>query len=168
MNSAVEMFAKLNVTAASPDRSVTARFAHRGGFAVTFNARLAAEHTEDSLAAQLTHAVNDGLAGYRAALNRIDVEVDRFLGGDAEARRERRKTSRRLPAAQCANLESRAVSPKGYAGIRFRKLDEVDCRIRPGTLSRAGFTFPKLGEEVAAAYYRAKSRYVPPDMSAPR
>lgn len=153
------MFARLHVTASSPDKSVTARFSHRDGFGVEFDKDLVAKHSDDSLARMVTSAVTGTLTGYRGALDRVAQAATSMLAGEPEDYAAERKQQYLAGSEACQDVTTTATSAGGKVRMRMRGLDRIECRIRPGTLAGNEVSLARLAVEVTSAYNQAKFQH---------
>lgn len=144
---------RIRVTAQSPDGTVRVRCDRGDGIRVAFADDVENKHTEESLARQITLAVRRVADGQSAAL----ATVHRRRWGseptppESEAGLDRLRTLGR----KLADIEVRALGPRGYVQVAHTGQRGLDVRIEPGALRRAGVTGGQVATEVNLALARA-------------
>lgn len=141
---------RLTVNATSPKRHVVATARGDGDITVRFARSAVADHDESVLAAELAAAVRGAFTGYRRGM--ADV-----LGGDPMAAEHPRvppghpaAKRRRLLAEAVGRLSVQSTSPARVVQLRWRGVDGIEFRLRPGCLAEPRTTREFLTREVDA------------------
>ncbi|MGH8876267.1 MAG: hypothetical protein ACRD0P_02820 [Stackebrandtia sp.] len=147
MSDFLERMERLKVSAQSPDRCVTAKFTITTGVEVKLAASTVRRHTEESLAEQVTAAVNGVFAGCRqgtrAALSRPETDKDQ----PGNPQREAAVRQRRF-AHEVSEMETQAISPLGCAAAWLVGEGTFHLQIAPGTLHRLDVDDARLQREI--------------------
>lgn len=143
-------FFKLRITAASPDRSVRAGYAHGEGLSLTLEPERLREHTEAELARQVAAAITRVRTGYRKAMRLLPRPPRREAADEAEREQYRRRWEQ-----LCARISVEVDSPRRLAKLRITGTGEIGCGIRREVLRGGRIEPTELERELCVAYQRA-------------
>lgn len=145
----LEQARRLTVSATSPKLLVTAT-SEGGKIRVSFADRAVRTTGEAELAREISLAVQGAFNGYRRGLSTVfgkdpmDAEHPRFPPGHPAAKRRRRFVE------AAGELNVQCTSPGKVAQMRWRGVDKIDFRLRPGSLDRLDPPEEQLAIEVNA------------------
>lgn len=148
---------QLNVTATSPDKSVQARMSNAAGLQFKLEPGTADRHTERSLGAQLTAAVNGAITGYRKGRAKAFGTLRAHWGIPDRPEAD--------PASQ-DEPQTVTTSRAGNVSVRMRAQTLTEVGLRPGTLRRISET--ELLDELRDALLSAMTRHAELSTAKPR
>ncbi|CAM3560961.1 hypothetical protein [Stackebrandtia soli] len=157
MGALADSVRRINITATSPDGSVTARMTADRTIDIAFGAEALRRHTDASLAKAAEEAVNGGLRGFQKALSTVyEKRYGKAL--DFELPKNAPPANRRIHELS-GELSVAETSPRGYVKVGVGQRGRVQVRIRPGTVDRLDVSAEQLQTELNSAIAAARATY---------
>ena len=158
MSDFFERMQRLKVSVRSPDRTVSARFSLSTGVEVTLTETSIRRHSETSLAAQVTAAVNGVFAGCRQGTQAALTSSGPQRASSGYRQPEAAVRQRRF-AHEVSEMETQAISPLGYAAAWLVGEGTFHLQIAPGILNRLDVDTARLQGEINAAVTEARREH---------
>ncbi|ADD41464.1 hypothetical protein [Stackebrandtia nassauensis] len=150
METLLDKTRRLAVSATSPKLIVTATADGQGNIRVRFADNGVAGHSEEALAAEITAAVRGAFNGYRKGLTSI-MGSDPMAAENPRLRPDGPAAKRRREFVEAAGeVSAQSTSPGRVVQMRWRGIDQIEFRLRPGSVSRLDPVEERLATEVNA------------------
>ncbi|GLZ78151.1 hypothetical protein Afil01_29580 [Actinorhabdospora filicis] len=151
----MEKLRRLTITAKSPDHSVTVNYGYTGT-RVELGSRGTQGHTEESLAGQISAALEASQHGYQRA---IALLIEQARGAKAPDEEPEAGSVGSRYRTSVGEITVETVSPRGLVKVGRRGATAIKLIIRPRTLALGTVSDEELMDEVNAAVRGGEQEY---------
>lgn len=152
-----EQTSRISVNLVSPDMSVTGSFNTKEGLTISIDDRKFARHSDESLAKQVSAVIQGAGRGSKAAHEKIREQ--RHGPPPPEQEAEAARARRKNRTQQINQLQVRQLSRNGFVHLELKGGDEVNVRIKPGTVGHAALSAETLSREINETLALAVRQY---------
>lgn len=146
---------RLTIKVNSPNGSVRALYTTHGGVSVELRPDAIKEHTDQSLAGEVTAAVRGVLSGYNQAINTL-LRDEGAIGVPYDASDPEQVDKAENYVKRVSDIHVKVVSQRGYAKAEVIPEDpSIRVGVRPGTLDRLDVSVEQLTVEINEVITRA-------------